>query len=608
MLHAPTSETKNETTRSKIPSMPAQEHSFNLPGTLGQYVQNGIGSAASARSPEAQQRQTLAGLQTTHGNQAVLRMLHSPRQVARMPMLHPSQSIMLQRKCACGGTPGPTGECAECKAKREGALQRRAANQGASSADNTAPPIVHDVLSSPGQSLDAGTRAFMEPRFGHDFSQVRVHTDARAAESARAVNALAYTVGRDVVFGVGQYVPETREGRRLMAHELTHVVQQEGNSRLMTANLAIGAPGDAFEQEAEATAEQITSRPSVSTVPTTTHRRESGATLRRQEICPLDPQVELKHPGTCPDIKRESGELERFAALGPSVETITPGKCYLIGNLRSGSADFGEPREVYQITDLLQFDPSTRLDIVGYSDCLGSAEQNRALRLNRASEAEDYFVRRIGVVPAQIVYKAAPLTEYVDTNDDAIGRARNRSIAIGISTTSAREGKLGHGRGKLSTLPERKQAIRKSGGDVLEMAIAMLENKKMDTSYPLGDKKTGDAACYGIFKQNWYMIRTSVSKYRDATPPFTDKDYSTEGPKLNSDLSGDIQVRRESQNYYGINLWFAGHRNGPTGLADPNTADINSYRHAVEWIMDQINSDPKHLTDDTYFWVDIPPI
>ena len=72
---------------------------------------------------------------------------------------------------------------------------------------NHAPSIIHDVLRAPGQPLDATTRAFMEPRFGHDFSRVRVHSDAKAAESARAVNALAYTVGQDVVFGVGQYAP-----------------------------------------------------------------------------------------------------------------------------------------------------------------------------------------------------------------------------------------------------------------------------------------------------------------------------------------------------------------------------------------------------------------
>jgi len=92
------------------------------------------------------------------------------------------------------------------------------------------PPIVHEVLRSPGQPLDPATRAFMEPRFGHDFSQVRVHNDARAAESARAVNAQAYTVGRDVVFGTGRYALQTGDGRKLMAHEMAHVVQQKGDS------------------------------------------------------------------------------------------------------------------------------------------------------------------------------------------------------------------------------------------------------------------------------------------------------------------------------------------------------------------------------------------
>jgi len=71
-------------------------------------------------------------------------------------------------------------------------------------------------------------RAYFEPRFGVDFSQVRLHSDAQAAESARALNAKAYTLGQDVVFGTGQYISGTSEGRRLMAHELTHVVQQSG--------------------------------------------------------------------------------------------------------------------------------------------------------------------------------------------------------------------------------------------------------------------------------------------------------------------------------------------------------------------------------------------
>lgn len=92
--------------------------------------------------------------------------------------------------------------------------------------EGVAPPIVQDVLAVPGQPLDGATRAFFEPRFGHDFGNVRVHADERAAESARAVNASAYTVGRDIVFASGRYNQSTVEGRRLLAHELSHVVQQ----------------------------------------------------------------------------------------------------------------------------------------------------------------------------------------------------------------------------------------------------------------------------------------------------------------------------------------------------------------------------------------------
>lgn len=115
------------------------------------------------------------------------------------------------------------------------------------------PSVVHEVLQSPGQPLDEGVRTFMEPRFGHDFSRVRVHADAKAAESARAVNALAYTVGPDIVFGAGQYAPRLGEGQRLLAHELTHVVQQFQTPR--SANIVID---NSQEQTAEAASTAIT--------------------------------------------------------------------------------------------------------------------------------------------------------------------------------------------------------------------------------------------------------------------------------------------------------------------------------------------------------------
>ena len=87
--------------------------------------------------------------------------------------------------------------------------------------------LVHDVLRSPGRPLDAPTRAFFEPRFGRDFAAVRIHDDGQAAASARSVGALAYTVGRDIVFGTGEYAAGTDAGRRLLAHELAHAVQQD---------------------------------------------------------------------------------------------------------------------------------------------------------------------------------------------------------------------------------------------------------------------------------------------------------------------------------------------------------------------------------------------
>lgn len=135
-----------------------------------------------------------------------------------------------------------------------------------------APQIVHDVLHSPGQPLDVGTRAFMEPRFGHDFGQVRVHADTKAADSARAVNALAYTVGRDVVFGAGQYAPGTSEGRKLLGHELAHSVQQDGGSRSAVVqrftDFNFGALPEGWEGGSITTGPRRTVPLSVSSTPT----------------------------------------------------------------------------------------------------------------------------------------------------------------------------------------------------------------------------------------------------------------------------------------------------------------------------------------------------
>ena len=161
---------------------------------------------------------------------------------------------LLQRKCACGNSSGLTGKCSECQ-KKKLSLQRRAVNNSGESSE--VPPIVHEVLRSPGQPLDGNTRTFMESRFGHDFSQVRVHTDGKAAKSAQSVNALAYTVGRDVVLNSGQYAPDQTSGKRLLAHELTHVIQQKNFPSLQRDQLKIGSAHDNFERQADQTANNI---------------------------------------------------------------------------------------------------------------------------------------------------------------------------------------------------------------------------------------------------------------------------------------------------------------------------------------------------------------
>jgi Domain of unknown function (DUF4157) len=119
--------------------------------------------------------------------------------------------------------------CAACEQNGEETLQRKETANDAGGA--VAPSIVADVLSTgAGQALDVDTKGFMESRMGQDFSQVRVHTDARAAESASAIQAKAYTSGRNVVFGAGEYQPGSDYGKRLLAHELVHVVQQGHNT------------------------------------------------------------------------------------------------------------------------------------------------------------------------------------------------------------------------------------------------------------------------------------------------------------------------------------------------------------------------------------------
>jgi len=119
------------------------------------------------------------------------------------------------------------------------------------------PSVVNRVLNSSGQALDTAARAFFEPRFGHDFSQVRVHTGSLAAASAQAVDARAYAVGSHLVFGSNEYAPNSQAGRKLLAHELSHVVQNSGASPALPTR--ISQPGDSMETAADKAAQNVLS-------------------------------------------------------------------------------------------------------------------------------------------------------------------------------------------------------------------------------------------------------------------------------------------------------------------------------------------------------------
>lgn len=156
---------------------------------------------------------------------------------------------MSEPELTCGCDDG----CPNCKNKHHHHkhLQPKRV-RGNYSGDMVVTPGVHEVLRSSGQSLDADIRTFMEPRFGHDFSRVQVHSDRQAAEAATTMNARAFTVGGDIVFGAGQYRPGTGEGRRLIAHELTHVLQQSGEKKAPVQMLqAQPAPPEKSNYECE---------------------------------------------------------------------------------------------------------------------------------------------------------------------------------------------------------------------------------------------------------------------------------------------------------------------------------------------------------------------
>jgi outer membrane protein OmpA-like peptidoglycan-associated protein len=337
----------------------------------------------------------------------------------------------LQRKCACGG--GTDGECQECRGTAPG-VQRFAAGAGPS---RTAPPLVHEVLGSPGRPLDPATRAFMEPRFGHDFSQVRVHTDGRAAESARAVAARAYTVGSAIVFAAGQYAPASGSGRRLLAHELAHTIQQSPGRAAGGGNeeLPVNEPGDAFEAEADAVAARVLDGGPPPAV------RPGAAGLQRaadpDKVPPGLPCVTDAVPGSDEGTNLARIEVNTANLTAKHKKEIV---AFVDDWVKGGSSDFIFA-EGYASID-------------GPSDYTSRQHLNWRLSCDRAEAAQNEMIRR-GVPAAKIITIAHGETTQFSPRD----LAENRRVVLSTLPMPAPPPPT-------EEVPQKKEVVTKSPGDL----------------------------------------------------------------------------------------------------------------------------------------------
>jgi hypothetical protein len=197
-------------------------------------------------------------------------------------------------------------------------LQRAVGNAGVGAMLDEERSPVHDVIGSGGgRPLDADVRADMEGRLGSDFGDVRVHDDSAAHDSAKGVNAHAYTVGSNIVFQRDKYDPSSADGRTMLAHELTHVVQQRSgpvDGSPAAGGIKVSDPSDRFEREAAANAERVMATPAASAPAAPAVQRDDApgesAALQRQDA----PEEEEEPTAQGTFVQREGEEEEETPA------------------------------------------------------------------------------------------------------------------------------------------------------------------------------------------------------------------------------------------------------------------------------------------------------
>lgn len=337
---------------------------------------------------------------------------HISEQVMRMP------EPKVQRACACGGG------CSGCQTGQPSQEHQRLQTKHVGSGDlgqAAAPPIVHEVLRSPGHPLDMATRAFMEPRFGQDFSRVRIHADLRASHAADAAQAQAFTFGGDIVFGSGKFAPSTPGGQKLLAHELTHVVQQGA------ANAATQSPAEAAGEGATEAGNLLTSR--VSEPGRLQRKPRDGKDSQKTESCP----------------PMETGESEEAAKVQLSLVERIPQQEWLIYGFPIGASEISGAEAGRFISNIVRslmqghfvyMTGQDSLEVLGFSDCFaGPKVDNHAIRQLRAAKfcagVKDYYTDAPKTYPNLIPSCGpAPMGQYVGSNATPADRAQNRSILI----------------------------------------------------------------------------------------------------------------------------------------------------------------------------------
>ncbi|NJO12677.1 MAG: DUF4157 domain-containing protein [Gammaproteobacteria bacterium] len=309
-------------------------------------------------------------------------------QVMRMPdatvQVAAQSAAAVQRKCSrCEEELRRTPEMLD-------ELQRSAEATAAAQVNATAEASIR-ALSGRGSALPQAVRSFMEPRFNADFSAVRVHTDPEAHQLARSVQARAFTVGNDVVFAAGHYAPHTDEGRRLIAHELTHVIQQ-------------GRAGQQLQRWASCKPARMSLEDCPARTAGEAQRAKSGAMV-------FLPGMRI--PGT-----GETGVLiANFDIGSDAIKPNLHSTLYWQQFLRTIAAN------------------GSRWRMLGFTDCQGADRLNQNLRAARAAAV---FKLLPAQLRSQIVSQgAAPIEQCVTENDTAGDRALNRSVAFVLDTSVA---------------------------------------------------------------------------------------------------------------------------------------------------------------------------